>query len=104
VLAAAGVAAPDGLDGVDLGPWLAGERRDRPHDALYWRIGASWAVRDGDLKLVSDRGAEPALYDLAADAGEASDLAPARPDDVARLRARWDAWAAELAPPLWSDR
>jgi tetratricopeptide (TPR) repeat protein len=38
----------------------------------------------GGLKLVD--APRPELYDLAADAGEASDLAAARPDAVARLR------------------
>ncbi|HEX8913683.1 MAG TPA: sulfatase-like hydrolase/transferase, partial [Humisphaera sp.] len=53
-LAAAGVARPPGkpLDGVDLRPFLTGADAGRPHQTLFWKNGAKWAVRHGDLKLV----------------------------------------------------
>ena len=44
------------LDGVDLRPYLTGERSDRPHETLYWRFGDQWAVRHGDWKLLVGRG------------------------------------------------
>jgi len=58
-LAAAGVAVePDWkLDGVDLVPYLRGEKTDDPHSALYWRFGAQLAIRQGDWKLVKAPGA-----------------------------------------------
>ena len=40
------------LDGVDLTPFVTGANPARPHPTLYWRYGAQWAVRHGDLKLV----------------------------------------------------
>ena len=53
-LTAAGVAiSPDWkLDGVDLAPYLKGEKTDAPHAALFWRFGKQIAVRKGDWKLV----------------------------------------------------
>jgi arylsulfatase A-like enzyme len=53
-LAAAGVtASPDWkAEGVDLMPFLRGERKGAPHDALYWRFGQQTAIRGGDFKLV----------------------------------------------------
>ncbi len=116
VLAAAGVAVPPAwqLDGVDLLPYLSGERSDAPHDALYWRMGQQMAIRVGDYKLVrydgnaDARGDDPPqpvtaarLYNLADDIGENHDLAAAMPDKLAELQAKWDAWNATLAPPLW---
>ena len=49
--------------------------------------------------IASDRD-EHELYDLAADPGETVDLAPGRPDDVARLRERLAIWVrAESRAP-----
>jgi len=57
-LAAAGVAArPEWkLDGVNLLPFLSGEKSGAPHEALYWRFGQQIAVRKGDWKLVKGAG------------------------------------------------
>ena len=103
VLAAAGIPAnaTDKLDGVDLVPYLSGEVKGRPHETLYWRFGEQWAVRKGDWKLVVSKGGSgsPELYDLAHDVGEQRDLATAEPGRVAELKALYDAWNAEQAPP-----
>src|SRR5436189_157057 len=51
-LAAAGVAVkPEWqLDGVNLLPYLIGEKPGVPHEALYWRFGQQIALRMGDWK------------------------------------------------------
>ena len=122
-LAAAGVdAKPDWkLEGVNLLPFLGGERTGSPqadagapHDALYWRFGKQMAVRSGNHKLVrydsnadtlTGAGGQPVtaakLYDLAADPGETKDLAASMPDKVKELQAKWDAWDAGNVKPLW---
>lgn len=102
-LAAAGLTAgpPGPLDGVNLLPYLTGEKTDRPHETLYWRAGESKAVRDGDLKLVWFQGEGPMLFDLAADVGESNDLATKRQDDVKRLSEKLAAWEGELQEPRW---
>ena len=73
-LAAAGVEAkPEWkLDGVNLLPFLTGEKSGAPHDALYWRFGEQMAIRMGDYKLVR--------YDSNADTrtGGASSPSPPR--------------------------
>lgn len=88
------------LDGVDLRPYLTGAKTDRPHDKLYWKFGEQWAVRDGDWKLVVSNGGSgsPELYDLAADIGEAMDLAASQPEKVKELQALYDSWNKEQAP------
>lgn len=108
-LRAAGVTTPEGLDGVDLLPFLRGARSEPPHDALYWRFdfppsGAEprrWAVREGNWKLIRNSAEPLALYDLSADPSEDHNLASRHPDRVAALRARWKRWNAELRPPAW---
>lgn len=107
-LAAAGAPADAAwkLDGVNLLPYLTGEKTSRPHETLYWRCGPQWAVRNGDLKLVVARGGSgsPELYNLANDIGESKNLASAQPDDVKKLLAMYDAWSAEQAPPSAPDQ
>lgn len=87
-------------DGVNLLPFLGGANEGRIHETLFWRIDGMWAIRHGDMKLVSGApGHAPELFDLAADIGETNDLAAARPDKRKELQARWDEWNAQLAPP-----
>lgn len=106
LLAAAGGQAtgerPPDFDGVDLLPYLTGERQGDPHDALHWAWGPNRAIRRGDLKAVSfNRGSDWSLYDVAEDAAEQIDLASERPDDLAALIEQHDAWSAPLPPPAW---
>lgn len=91
------------IDGVNLLPYLKGEKKERPHDTFFWRFGEQWAVRKGDWKLVVSRidGPEPKLFNLAEDIGEAKDLTAAQPDKVKELKTLYDAWNAEQAKPLW---
>ena len=108
-MAAAGVEKSPGkpLDGVNLLPFLTGRKSGRPHQTLYWKNGTAWAVRDGDLKLVvGDRKTPtpPALFDLSNDISETTNLAAKRPDDVKRLQALYDAWAAKVKPTPWGAR
>lgn len=111
-LAAAGVAPkPEWkLEGVNLLPFLSGEKSGAPHDALYWRFGAQMAIRNGDWKLVRyDKHADGTagrsravdgaasatdakLYNLANDIHEDKDLAKEMPEKVKELQAMWDAW------------
>jgi hypothetical protein len=53
------------------------------------------------LKLVSYKGSPPELFDLVDDPGESKDLSASRPEDVARLRGRWEVWDAELQVAGW---
>jgi len=103
VVAAAGgvIPASAALDGVDLLPYLTGESRNPPHQALYWRFGPQAAIRRGDWKLVMQGDGAPQLYNLADDIAEKTDLAAGNPGKVKELQAAYDAWNRELAQPLW---
>ncbi len=109
-----GVPAPAGTDGIDLSPVLRGEAvAERP--ALFWAYGKEgaakqppqpaqprdvappFAIRDGNWKLLAGMGgANPQLYDLAADPGEARDVGAQNPGVRDRLLARLKAWMASL--------
>ncbi len=102
---AAGVDLPPNLDGVDLIPFLAGEKADRPHKTLFWRQGNKRALRVDNWKLVAPRprGGPPAweLYDLGGDPSEQHDLASDRPEVVRELIEAWRRLDAEMRPPLF---
>ena len=115
-LAAAGVEAqPDWkIEGVNLLPFLTGEKTGAPHDALYWRFGQQIAIRQGDWKLVKAPGAgaeqgragkattEGAhLYNLTQDMGEKTNLADKEPEKVKELAAAWAKWDESNIPAKW---
>ena len=118
-LYAAGVKRPpqSNVDGINLLPYLTGDKKGRPHDALFWRLGQNMAIRKGDWKLVKTgeaplqdletyvpydlSGAE--LYNLANDIGEKSNLAARFPGKVKELGDAWQRWNRELSKPRWSS-
>ena len=100
-LALAGISAPPTpLDGVNLWPLLSGKSTAAPHSALYWRVGERHAIRQGDWKLLRQRGAWQ-LYDLAHDVGEQTDRAMAEPARTQALAALWETWNAAQVAPRW---
>ncbi len=107
ILAVAGVEpAPDArLDGVNLLPYLKGEKTERPHDTLFWRFGNQWAVRSGDWKLLkAGKDEDPMLFNLKDDIGEQSDLAAKEPERVTTLRGVYEEWDKQLASPKWQGK
>jgi arylsulfatase A-like enzyme len=114
-LAAAGIPVKDEwkLDGVNLLPFLTGQSKGLPHEALYWRLGGMMAIRKGDWKLVKTQdGPIPSaavlkdlssagLYNLAQDIGETRNLAASNPAKAKELADQWQRWNRELAEPLW---
>ena len=103
--------------GVNLLPFVTGENKNPPHEALYWRFGAQIALRKGDWKIVkapdqegkgggakgaaSTEGAQ--LHNLRDDIGEKTDLATARPEKLKELTDAWNAWNATLVAPKWGQ-
>ena len=102
--AAAGATLPTDrkIDGVNLVPYVRGERSDRPHDALFWRGGDYHAVRAGDWKLqVTARPNKEWLYNLKSDPGEKTNLAAQQPAKLAELKAMIKDFDKQQAKPLW---
>jgi len=99
LLEMAGVEDARTPDGVSLVPLLRGETTEPPHDALYFHLPHQTqcsALLAGNHKLITFFGRRTELYDLARDPGEQRDLAAEEPERVAELRARLEAWFAEV--------
>ncbi len=104
IVRAAGVELPGDrvYDGVDLVPFLRGERSDPPHAALFWRAEGHRAARAGAFKLISDkRTGSRALFDLVQDKGETKNLIGERQALAASLERQLEAWETELVDPAW---
>ena len=127
--ALAGAALPRGTDGENLVPYLSGPKPKGFERRLFWRTGPNYAVRDGAWKLWSVNRAEPGetestaagitpdgvqakassqgvydmLYNLADDPGESRNLAAARPEVVARLKAVIAEWDRGNVPAQWTS-
>ena len=90
------------VDGVNLMPFLAGERTEPPHRTIYLRKydQQHYAVRHGDYKLViPEEGGVPELYNLAEDIGETTDILSSAPEKAEEIEQLRQAWVAELIEP-----
>jgi arylsulfatase A-like enzyme len=90
------------LDGVDLVPYLRGEKSGAPHERIYQRMFDSemQVLREGDYKLVkTKRDPAPQLFDLSADPLERRNIAESEPDRVQAMQHVYDAWNAQLIAP-----
>lgn len=94
-------------EGVNLLPYLNGEKTAAPHESLFWRFGPQKGLRQGNWKLVDWRDHDTKtqsgwqLYDLSQDVGEKDNLASSQPEKLAELSKAWDAWNAQNVSPLW---
>ena len=104
VAAAAGAALPQDrpIDGVDLLPYLRGEKTGAPHDALFWRDGSYQVVIAGGWKLqVAERPKKTWLFHLDKDPTEREELSAREPAKLAELKALLAAHNAQMVAPLW---
>ncbi|MFR9598332.1 MAG: sulfatase-like hydrolase/transferase [Rikenellaceae bacterium] len=84
------------MDGVNLIPYLTGEKSGAPHEALYWRgaNGEKWAILSSDkVKYVKSKPQDtPQLYFLADDASEANDKVESNSKLASELKDEWNSW------------
>lgn len=122
-LGLAGVEAPKEMTGVDLMPFLSGEKKGAPHERLFWtlsNLNHHWAVREGNWKLILEdtdpatigkkfsktgvkRVFEVQLYDLAADPLETKNLIKEKPEVAKRLRGLLDEFVKRSAPQAYTE-
>ena len=104
-IAAAGIEAPSQhiLDGVNILPYLSGDKTGDPHKALYWRKLEESAIRMGDYKWISLDNYGSVLYNLADDLGESNDLKEQRPEINEKLMKSFDTWHEDMIDPLWDE-
>jgi arylsulfatase A-like enzyme len=93
---------PD-IDGEDLTSVIKSSSNPSPHHVLHWTIGGSWAVREGNWKLIgnprdtSNKAPLTAddnlfLVNLAEDRSELENLAARQPEKVAELLDKHRQW------------
>jgi arylsulfatase A len=106
----AGVAIPQGVDGLSMVPALTGRGSQERHEYLYWEFyeaGGKRALRMGQWKAVrnglrDDPDAKIELYDILQDLGERRDVAAANPEVVAQAQRFFE--AAHTPDPRWQYR
>ncbi|PHN08584.1 sulfatase family protein [Flavilitoribacter nigricans] len=90
-------------DGVDLLPYLNGERQGAPHDWLFWRKGKMAAVRKAEWKLIRLEDYGYRVYDLEANLGETENLTIENPQMKVELQSGLESWEKELEAPRWLE-
>ena len=88
-------------NGVNLVPFVTGERAGTPHEQLFWRMGLARAALEGVWKMVDTGHGAPGLFNLADDVGEAHNIAAEHPERLAHLLSSWEVWNRRNAEPRW---
>ena len=89
------------VDGVNLLPYIDGQKTERPHDILFWKKDARGVIRKGDWKLIRypDRPAE--LYNIPEDISEMNNLVSKHPEMVKEMFKELFQWELTLERPRW---
>jgi arylsulfatase A-like enzyme len=104
VLSSAGIEikSEDNFDGVNLLPYIKGEKSGPPHEVLYWRFHNNRAILMDNWKLIKGAKQENwELYNLSEDIGETKNLAEKMPEKVKEMEKLWEEWNTQLQPPKW---
>ena len=98
---------PKHCDGVNLIPYLTGEKKEEPHEYLFWLnnepgdaerrhlIAVRWKKWRLYKKYAKD---DWQLFDLVTDPKEEKNVAKRHPQVVNRLSSKHKAWVKTLAP------
>lgn len=106
-LAAADIEAKDEwqLEGMNLLPYLKGERPQLEDRFLFWDNPRAMAVRDRDWKLIKPnklhKNGRPQLFKISDDIGEQKNLINQHPEEAKRLQKAFDDWNASNEPSKW---
>lgn len=98
-LALAGLPPGPELDGVNLVPYLTGNKKEPPHRMLFWRFWSQTAVRKGKWKYLQAGGERQYLFDLSNPEHEKKDLIESHPAVASELKAALESWAGAMRIP-----
>ncbi|WP_215225905.1 sulfatase [Echinicola shivajiensis] len=93
----------DKFDGVNLMPYLKGDKQGVVHEEIKWRFTISAAIREGKWKLIRVPDRLPMLYDLEKDISEQNDVALENLDITKRLLKKLGTWDVQLPHPLFLE-
>jgi len=94
----AGLEKPEEFDGTNLIPYLTGDKKGDPHEALYWRFWDQSAVRMGDWKFLK-AGSREFLFDLSSPQHEKENLISQNPEKAKNMKKELEKWGNELKNP-----
>jgi len=94
-IAVAGLPKSEELDGVNLIPFLNGDKTEDPHENLFWRFWDQSAVRTGDFKYLK-AGSREFLFNVANDDHENVNLITDYPKQAKAMKKKLELWAGEL--------
>jgi arylsulfatase A-like enzyme len=89
------------LDGVNLIPFLTGEKSGPPHEVLFWQMFDKdhAVIRSGNDKYIDlNKEDKTELYDLSNDKEEKNDLVDRQAEKAKKLQSQLDAWTKQLEP------
>ena len=91
---------PKGIDGLNLLPYLRGEKQGSPHGDLFWKLSGQCAIVRDQWKMVrfNAKPREPELYELSKDIGELNNVAGDKPEMLDSMTKEWDKWNATHPP------
>ena len=97
------VKTKNALDGVNLIPYITGEKSGEPHDYLFWRKfdAKDYAVRKGRQKMVIKKAGEKMLFDLENDVSEQNNLSSEGKDSSETLSNELKKWESETIGPAF---
>jgi len=103
-MAGAGIKIPADrpYDGVNLLPYLNGEKSGSPHDSLFWRLDERLqsGALDGHYKLVRNGTNSDELYDLSTDIGEKQNIGARNSEALSRVRKKLSEWFRVMSSKL----
>ncbi|WP_111709595.1 sulfatase-like hydrolase/transferase [Lutibacter citreus] len=104
-LAAAKITKTDDLvlDGVNLLPYLKGEKKGNPHSKLFWRKLEEAGARVGDYKMVRLQNYGATLYNLKNDIGETTNIETSHSKEYKLLQNELINWESKMMNPLWGE-
>ncbi|MEQ8239700.1 MAG: sulfatase-like hydrolase/transferase [Cyclobacteriaceae bacterium] len=91
------------LDGIDLIPFIAGEKAGNPHDQLFWRKDQMATIRSKEFKYITLFDSVSVMYDLKNDLSEANDVKNMNLELVDKLETELDLWQNQLKAPFWKE-
>lgn len=101
VVAQAKVTPKNNIDGVNLIPFLNNEKKEAPHEFLYWKMfdKNSFAILNGNVKLFQNPEGKKILFDLKKDISEKKSLN----DSLVfkKMQAVYNTWNAKTIPPIF---
>ena len=102
-IALAGLKPVKELDGVNIIPYLKGEKKGDPHEALYWRFWDQSAIRMGEWKFLKV-GKREFLFNVETDDHEKINLIDQNFHKAEIMKKELEKWAKDLHHPGIPDK